>query len=138
MTRTLELEGTAFGSIVWTIKYTVGPGGRKLARSEIEDLLSEIENEISSWSRDSALMQFNATGILPKNKKHFDAVLHLAMEMYEYTDGVFDASLYPLMRAHGIVPHLTNRVLKPGMHAFPNVQLDFGGIGKGYTLSFGE
>ena len=126
------------------------------------DELKRIDALLSNWKADSELMQFNraagAAGaprpwitVSPELFQRIQVALHVAKE----TDGLFDPTVGPLVRAYGFLPtadggsqqqslgDIRSRVgwekikLNPDSHAIqfdvPGMEIDLGGIAKGYA-----
>jgi thiamine biosynthesis lipoprotein len=129
------------------------------------DELKRIDALLSNWKPDSELMRMNASagsaagdGVRPKipvSGELFERI-QVALRMAEATDGHFDPTVGPLVRAWGFLPSDT----KPGSRdqaiaaarsrvgwkkitldayehsikfAVPGMEIDLGGIAKGYA-----
>lgn len=131
--------------------------------------LHRIERLLSSWKSDSELMRANAVAGKAGNprpraelSKELYARVEVALKLAELTNGLFDPSVGPLVRAWGFLPkcaealHCSARISRDRLiakaqqmvgwqkvllHAathemefnVPGMELDLGGIGKGYA-----
>jgi len=124
------------------------------------DQLHQVDWLLSNWDEDSELMKMNRAAAMPG--KHRPAVhvsdalfarLQAALRMSELTDGWFDPTVGPLVRAYGFLPrerkqpwsleqvreHVGWRkvrldsVNKAVQFAAPEMEIDMGGIAKGYA-----
>lgn len=115
----------------------------------LDQLLSTGEEE-----SEVALLNQNGESVLSEDTAY---LLERSMELYESTDGVFDIAVYPLMEAWGFtsgnysVPEDAvlaealslidvndisyNKETQEVSFAKEGMQIDFGGIAKGYTSS---
>jgi thiamine biosynthesis lipoprotein len=101
------LEGETMGS-TYHIQYL----GHKNYQKEIDRLLEEINDAVSTYIPTSTISVFNSTGYLaiplaengePKNvlHKHFFANLEEAYEIFELSNGYFDPTVGPLVEIWG-------------------------------------
>ena len=132
-----------------------------LARGLGEDAFQELdrlERQLSFYRSDSDIREINSRAgfqwVLVEPRL-FD-LLWSAMQLYEETDGAFDVTIGPLMRAWGFIgasgtkasdESVEEALKRTGMHrlAFdhanrairfqvPGMEIDLGAIGKGYAL----
>jgi thiamine biosynthesis lipoprotein len=124
--------------------------------------LHQVDWLLSNWDKDSELMKMNRAAAMPRKKRpkiHVgDALfnrLTAALHVAEVTDGWFDPSVGPLVRAYGFLPrerkqpwslaqireHVGWRKVKldPANKtvefATPGMEIDMGGIAKGYAAA---
>lgn len=119
-----------------------------------EDEINRIDAMVSTGSADSEITNLNHKG-KGKVSEETAYMIEKSLELYEDTQGLFDISIYPVMRAWGFtdqkfqVPE--EKELKKllssvdaGMVSYdadsqevrfddPDVEIDLGGIAKGYT-----
>jgi thiamine biosynthesis lipoprotein len=126
------------------------------------DQIHQVDWLLSNWDEDSELMKMNRAAAMPgkhRPKVHVgDALfarLQAALKMSEATDGWFDPTVGPLVRAYGFLPrerkqpwsleqvreHLgwwkvrLDSVNKTVQFATPGMEIDMGGIAKGYAAA---
>jgi thiamine biosynthesis lipoprotein len=124
--------------------------------------LHQVDWLLSNWDVDSELMKMNRAAAMPgKNrpKVHVGDALFArvqkALHMAEVTDGWFDPTVGPLVRAYGFLPrerkqpwsleqireHVgwqkvnLDRANKTVQFAAPEMEIDMGGIAKGYAAA---
>lgn len=130
---------------------TVYDGDEELL-DQAEELVQELEEELSVTNPDSALSQLNRTGSAQLSPKSAD-LLEQALNLCQLTDGALDVSIYPVLRAWGFttgeyrVPEaeelaeLLTRVdyrqvllSQNGVaQLLQGMELDLGAVAKGYT-----
>ena len=126
------------------------------------DQLHQVDWLLSNWDEDSELMRMNHAAAMPgqqRPKVHVSddlfARLQVALKMAEVTDGWFDPTVGPLVRAYGFLPrerkHLWSLeqvrehvgwqkvrldvVNKTVQFEAPGMEIDMGGIAKGYAAA---
>jgi thiamine biosynthesis lipoprotein len=126
------------------------------------DQLHQVDWMLSNWDENSELMKMNRAAAMPgkaRPKVHVSdelfARVQFALKMSELTDGWFDPSVGPLVRAYGFLPrerkqpwslsqireHVGWRKVKlePAaktvQFAAPGMEFDMGGIAKGYAAA---
>ena len=124
--------------------------------------LHQVDWLLSNWDEDSELMKMNRAAAMPGKKRpkvHVgDALferLQAAMKMVRSTDGWFDPTVGPLVRANGFLPRKRKQPwslkqirehvgwqkvkLDPAQKtvefAAPGMEIDMGGIAKGYAAA---
>ena len=153
-----EAQGTTF-----TITY-LDTLDRDLSRP-VDSLFRVIDRSLSLWDSVSTITRFNAaTDSFATDDRHFQVVLALAMQHWRGTDGAFDGTVLPLVRAWGLgrkgrteldtvavdsllqcvgmpriyIPDSWERSGSGGPLVFrkstPCVQFDPNGIAQGYTV----
>lgn len=150
--KTFHINGKAQGTsyhITYYAKDSV------VSKTEIENLLKELDNSLSIYQPNSLISQFNnsATGL--KVDRHLRKVVQKSLSVYKETNGIFDITSYPILAAWGFgtekvksLPDSTtiNR-LKPCVgsnkiylknnflgKAAPCIKLDVNGIAQGYSV----
>ena len=124
------------------------------------DQLHQVDWMLSNWDENSELMKMNRAAAMPGKKRPTVRVgdglferLQFALKMSEATDGWFDPTVGPLVRAYGFLPrerkqpwslsqireHVGWRKVKLDsaaktvQFAEPGMEFDMGGIAKGYA-----
>jgi len=96
----IELRGAAQGT-TFTIKY-LDPLGRDLSPS-IDSLFRVINRSLSLWDSTSTITRFNAAAdSFATGDRHFQVVLSLARQQWLATEGAFDPTVLPVVRAWGL------------------------------------
>lgn len=132
-----------------------GPNGDAAVDAAIDEI-NRLDSLLSTGNEDSEVAKINANdgGQLSADGA---ALMERSLELYESTDGAFDVAIYPVMKAWGFTdgnyqvpeestlksllqlanPSLINYDSDTAMVSFKKegVQIDFGGIAKGYTSS---
>ncbi len=94
------LKGDAQGT-TFTITF-LDSTDRNLAGA-VDSLFRVIDRSLSLWDTTSTISRFNAaTDSFATDDRHFQVVLALAMQHWRSTDGAFDGTVLPLMRAWGL------------------------------------
>lgn len=133
--------------------------------AELKNLFSSLENEFDNKKEDSLVYSFNNLGVGEKISlsKHGANVLSLSKRCFSFTDGLFDPSVYPLVKlwqfspnypVNDFTPPTEEQILETlntvgfdgATFNFDDdtltknkegVMLDFGGIVKGYAADRG-
>lgn len=108
---TVEFTGPTMGT-TFTVKLVPGPerlpaAERQAIDDEIRDLLTRIDQQVSTWRNDSALSRFNASPSLdpvPFDVEAFD-LFRQALEVARFTGGALDVTIGPVVDAWGFGPH---------------------------------
>lgn len=126
-----------------------------VAQPSIDSILAVIDSSMSLYKKSSLINQFNtsANGIVID--AHFKNVAQKAIDIYQQSGGIFDATVKPLVQAWGfgtdknrtapdsakiasILQHVgTDKLLLEGSFLHKNdslLQLDLNGIAQGYTV----
>jgi thiamine biosynthesis lipoprotein len=125
---------------------------RNLKR-DIERLLLDIDKCVSNYRADSEIAQFNQGHSIAFQRRHFLPLLQKSLQVYKATNGAFDPTVYPLVKAYGFGPsrhrqpitNLDSLLSLVGFHYITfdsisvakvkeHIQLDFNAIAKGYTV----
>lgn len=95
-TLTGKAQGTTF-----TIKY-LDTLGRDLSQP-VDSLFRVIDRSLSLWDSSSTVTRFNASAdSFTTDDRHLQVVLALARQQWIATDGAFDPTVLPLVRAWGL------------------------------------
>ncbi len=145
--------GLAMGSPVNITIDAEDPAKAKGAARAALVELERLDMMLSDWKASSELSQFNRSNMIEGDvAPEFATVLARALDVARLTDGRFDPTVGPLValwrasRSSGALPDaatLANARLQSGWskvkvyerrvhRGSPTVQLDFGGIGKGF------
>ncbi|MEE9373041.1 MAG: FAD:protein FMN transferase [Saprospiraceae bacterium] len=150
-----SVKGTTMGTT-----YSVIYQGHDSFKSDIDELLVEINNEVSTFISSSDISKYNQTDStfeMDVNSQHFLKNWEKSIQIYNQSDGYFDPSLMPLINYWGFgykekVPRVSvdstavsemmksvglNKIEKKGTQLIkPNssAQLDFSAIAKGYAV----
>jgi len=150
--RAYHLEGHAQGT---TYAITYYATDSIIASQAIEQKLAEIDASLSLYVPSSLINQFNRSkkGIVAD--EHLRTVVRKALQVYQNTDGFFDATVEPLVRAWGFgaqqveappapatIQALLQHVGSDKIHLRGDslvkdrsgVHLDLNGIAQGYTV----
>ncbi len=148
----IHLEGKAQGTTFHITYYD--PLSRDFSRP-VDSLFRLIDRSMSLWDSTSIISRFNRNEQGTIADEHFTAVFRRAQEVSEATDGVFDITVGPLVKAwgfsykKGLPPpdsaqvdslralcgfskiQLENGILKK---ADPRMEVDMNAIAQGYTV----
>jgi thiamine biosynthesis lipoprotein len=151
--KTYQLQGKAQGT---TYNITYYGQGLPNLQAEIDSIFAVIDASLSTYREQSTILDFNrASDSLQVSDSHFLAVLQKARQVWQQTEGAFDPTVMPLVRAWGFGPEgpqpppgdrldsLLAQVgfaqLKAGQDGWlgkaqPGLQLDLNAIAPGYTV----
>ncbi|MEQ8358472.1 MAG: FAD:protein FMN transferase [Cytophagales bacterium] len=94
----IQIEGNTMGT-TYHIKYI---DDKKINyKSEIDDLLVDFNQSLSTYISDSEISQFNQSDSIIFKSEFFLPVLIKAKEVYEFSNGSFDPTVMPLVNAWG-------------------------------------
>ena len=93
------VQGTTMGTIAYNIKY-IDPNLRNF-KKEIDSLLVDFNQSLSTYISDSEISTFNQTGNVTFNSPYFFEVLNASKEVHKKSDGYFDPTVGPLVDAWG-------------------------------------
>ncbi len=142
-------QGTTF-----SIKYKIVTDSIKLP--EITALFDKINNSMSEYVDSSIISRINNNEANVKTDNLFNAVYNASVKVYEKTDGYFDITVAPLVKAWGFLPSAKVKLdqakvdsLKEfvGMNKIklennqivkedPRIQLDLNSIAQGFTVDY--
>ncbi|SHM64940.1 thiamine biosynthesis lipoprotein [Cyclobacterium lianum] len=78
--------------------------GRRDFKKEVDALLMEINDALSTYIPESEISRFNRMDTLDFESSHFYPVLQKSKAVYEATNGAFDPTVGPLVNAWGFGP----------------------------------
>ena len=93
------VQGTTMGVIAYNIKY-IDEGLRDF-KKEIDSLLVDFNQSLSTYIPDSEISIFNKEGKATFNFPYFSEVLIASQEVYKESGGYFDPTVGPLVDAWG-------------------------------------
>jgi FAD:protein FMN transferase len=151
MKKSQNVTGVTMGSIVYNVKYIEEEMDLK---PEIDQLLIEFNQSLSTYISDSEISRFNSSGNFSYESDYFLPVLETSKEVFNATFGAFDPTIGSLVQAWGFGPNkqipnldsaqvdslraisgfknVTFDLLSASMPA--NFQMDFSAIAKGYAV----
>jgi len=96
---------------------------------EIDSLLAKFDSELSGYISNSILSEFNRADdyLVLQDDAFFRTCYHISMDVYERTEGLFDPSVFPLVKAWGFFKSLDNPPTKSDVDSI----LQFTGFAKG-------
>ena len=142
-------QGTTF-----SIKYKIVSDSIQL--SEITALFDNINNSMSEYVDSSIISKINNNESNVKTDNLFNAVYNASVKVYNSTDGYFDITVAPLVKAWGFLPSAkikldqakvdsmkqfvgmnkikleNNQIIKED----PRIQLDLNSIAQGFTVDY--
>lgn len=147
-----RIAGEAQGT---TYAITYYAGQQSVSKTQIDSIFKSLDASLSIYQPGSLINRFNASREGIEMDRHFARVIAKSMQIYGETAGLFDVTVYPLVRAWGfgtkaadMMPDsaairglLTcvgsgklqvrgSRLLK----TIPCVQVDVNGIAQGYSV----
>ncbi|BDC98193.1 FAD:protein FMN transferase [Persicobacter psychrovividus] len=145
------LEGETMGTY-YHIKY-IDPQGRNF-KTQVDSLLVAFNQSQSTYIPTSEISVFNKNHGLTYQSPYFYQVLKTSKQVYEATDGAFDPTVLPLVKAWGfgpgkkdeMTPHKVDSLKAlvdfksisfdslAAQKSRPEVQLDFSALAKGYGV----
>lgn len=154
----LEISGQAFGT-TWRVKFRTSDRDFTRLRERIAAEVKRIEESLSHWSPGSATAEFNAneTTLEMEVPAELIQLVAQAQELSRATDGAYDITVAPLVKAWGFGPageietaptdtELAAILAKVGWQKLsvdrkanslkkqhPELQIDLGSILQGYT-----
>ena len=147
-----QLSGFAQGT-TWQMNYYASDS--IIVKSSIDSILFEIDNSMSLYKPNSLITQFNKSVKGVKLDSHFKKVMEKSFSINKETNGVFDVTVKPLVKAWGFGPEASNKTpaaaeiinalgcvgsgkLKLKSDSLikfkPCVEVDLNGIAQGYTV----
>lgn len=152
----VELTGKAQGT-TYSITY-FEPSGASF-QGAVDSLLAEIDQSLSTYVPGSLISRFNQADSFRTDDRLFVEMLQQSGRIYRLSEGAFDPTVMPLVKAWGFGPddRLTPRIANldslrafvgfdlleisgfpDGQHeirkAYPAMQLDFNAIAQGYSV----
>jgi thiamine biosynthesis lipoprotein len=150
--RAFRLNGYAQGT---TYAITYYAADSAVTSADVARQLAEIDASLSLYQPGSLINQFNAAARGVVADRHLKVVVRKALQVYQDTDGRFDATVEPLVRAWGFgtqhteappsaaaIQAILKGVGSDKLHLRgdslvkdqPAVHLDLNGIAQGYTV----
>lgn len=148
------IKGTTQGT---TFMIKTSQDSLYLSPLEISQLLADFDQELSGYIDTSILSQFNADSVINyEESRFFKPCYEISYAVFEQTNGLFDPSVFPLVRAWGFFKDPTNSPSKSKVdsilsytgftkgkhHSIQNgklvklsegFQLDFNAVAQGYS-----
>ncbi len=105
----IEFNGSTMGttySIKITDKVELDEKAKSDLQSKIDSILAEVNNQMSTWQKDSEISQFNNMKDTSwfAISKDFAFVVKSAIEVSEKSEGAFDITIGPLINLWGFGP----------------------------------
>jgi len=97
----ITITGYAQGT-TYQVKYV--DQSKRNFRTQIEKLLADFDKSLSLYREDSELSVFNRSHAIRFTTPYFYPVLQKSYEIYKATDGLFDPTVSPLIKAYGFGP----------------------------------
>lgn len=91
------LQGETMGTY-YDVRYE---GEERVSGNELDKLLRDFENELSSWKRESTLSRFNRENILTNPSIHFKRLIEASFKVNDETNGAFDPTVGSLVTRWG-------------------------------------
>ena len=148
-----QLHGYAQGT---TYSITYYAADSSVRNQEVARQLAEIDASLSLYQPGSLINQFNQARRGVRTDQHLQRVVGKALQVYQTTDGTFDATVEPLVQAWGFGSHAapaaaptpatirtilttvgSDKISLRGdslLKKVPGVHLDLNGIAQGYTV----
>lgn len=147
-----KMTGTAQGT---TYAVTFRGSSDDFTKTQADSLFNVIDKSMSLWDSTSLLSRFNNSPKTQAIDEHFYNVLQKSFEIYDLSEGAFDPTVGPLIKAYGFIRKQNLAELSqasidsilPLIHLSkvsfneqqvekdnPKVQLDFNAIAQGYTV----
>lgn len=102
-----EFSGPTMGSH-YRVQYVAGPRtpAQAQVQHEVEAVLAEVDQQLSTWRADSALSRFNAlpAGSCAIVPAPLIELVRFANTLWQDSDGAFDITVQPLMNLWGFGP----------------------------------
>ncbi len=147
----IELKGLTMGT-TYQVKYF--SDGVMNYQEEIDSLLQEINQSLSTYLETSEISRFNSSTLHKYEQPYFYDILRKSQNIYKATSGAFDPTVMQLVNAWGFGPQSHEIPTKPEVDSLlltvgfdsiffdelsvcklrPNTQLDFSAIAKGYAV----
>ncbi|GAB4334544.1 MAG: FAD:protein FMN transferase [Flammeovirgaceae bacterium] len=148
----IYVQGTTMGTTPYNIKYL--DEQQRNFKEEIDKVLKEFNQSLSTYIPDSEISKFNKNDSLTYESHYFYPVLDRSKMVYERTQGAFDPTVMPLVKAWGFGPGKTPQEMtqakvdsllqlvgfqyisydkKTVRKSKNNVELDFSAIAGGYA-----
>ncbi|MDZ7936509.1 MAG: FAD:protein FMN transferase [Emticicia sp.] len=147
-----KLTGKAQGT---TYAITFKKSDSKISKNEVDSIFKVIDRSMSLWDSTSTITAFNKTEAKMEVDGHFQKVLQKSFEIHQQSEGVFDPTVGPLIKAWGFINKgslpIPNDASIDSLKRFvglekiklignivsktyAGIQLDFNAIAQGYTV----
>lgn len=148
-----HVRGTTMGVVPYNVKY-IDENSQALDE-EITKVLKDFNQSLSTYISSSEISRFNSGTSFTYESAFFLPVLEESKDVYETTDGAFDPTIQPLVKAWGFGPGKTPTIQDSEVDSIRNfvnfgkyitydqekvsksldgVELDFSAIAKGYGV----
>lgn len=147
----IKFDGTAQGT---TYHITYFDKQNRNLQPEIEKILKEFDNSVSTYISTSIISKINSNEKNVIADKYFIACFNKAKEVWKNTEGAFDPTVYPLVNAWGFGPGKKQKIEKTKIDSMlefvgfqlielkgntvikkdPRVALDFNAFAQGYSV----
>ncbi|WP_366183531.1 FAD:protein FMN transferase [Flavobacterium ovatum] len=148
---TIKLEGNSQGT-TYHITYLSQDGIQY--KKQIDSLLTDIDNSMSTWFPNSIISRINNNEENVVVDDYFKTVFNKAVEVSQKTEGNFDITVGPLVNAMGFGPTNKNALSKTQVDSLlqlvnyknvflknnqiikanPEIKIDFNAIAQGYSV----
>ena len=95
-----EISGATMGT-TYQVKYF---GSESVDPAEVDQTLKDLNQSLSTYIEDSEISRFNRGELMKMQSPYFLPVLEKSKEVYKETEGAFDPTVMPLVRAWGFGP----------------------------------
>ncbi len=95
------IEGNTQGS-TYHIKYKIN--GDSIKKADITEILSGIDKSLSIYIDSSIVSRINNNDTAVRTDKYFEDVFTMADSVYKISNGMFDITVGPLVKAWGFTP----------------------------------
>lgn len=147
----VKFDGKAQGT---TYHITYFDKRNRNLQPEIEKILKEFDNSVSTYTPTSIISKINSNQKNITVDKYFIACFNKAKEVWKNTEGSFDPTVYPLVNAWGFGPEKKQKIEKTKIDSMlqfvgfqlielkgntvikkdPRVALDFNAFAQGYSV----
>ncbi|GGM94503.1 FAD:protein FMN transferase [Dyadobacter beijingensis] len=150
--KTFRISGRAQGTTYAITYYAERPA---VSQTQTDSIFKSLDNSLSIYQPGSLIDAFNASQEGVVMDKHLTNVVWRSMEIYEQTGGLFDMTVFPLVRAWGFGTKGSDQLPdSAAIHAImpcvgsdklqifggklvknnPCIQIDVNGIAQGYSV----
>ncbi|MCT4559736.1 MAG: FAD:protein FMN transferase [Crocinitomicaceae bacterium] len=98
-----EAQGTTYTIIL--------PDKEPILKESIDSLLKDFDQSLSTYDENSLISQINAASgsiKIPKSDSYFSACFQLSKKVHQLTEGAFDPTVFPLIKAWGFFKEMEN------------------------------
>lgn len=147
----IYLEGETQGT---SYHITYYDSSQRDLQGDIEEILADFDYSVSTYNPYSLISRVNQNDSTVKVDAYFIACFNKAKEIWKYTDGAFDPTVYPLVNAWGFGPGKKQHIEKEVIDSIlvfvgfdkvelvgnkvvkkdPRLGLDFNAIAQGYSV----